>query len=109
MKKLLFLGLCSVTSSVFAQTFFKSTGYEVGLILSALFYINLLFIFIITYLAQKGKKILTFLTLILENVFILLIGVNFGLQQLSILLFIANPFILFLLAIFMIRNKGKLL
>lgn len=104
---LLFTLLCS---NVFAQNVVfgdKGLFYEIEIFLTVLFYLNLLFILIITCLAQRGRKLLTFLTIILENVFILIIGVNFGLEKLSIILFLINPLLLVGIIFYMLKNKGK--
>jgi hypothetical protein len=108
--KLLILALTLLCSNAFAQNVLfgeKGLFYEIEIFLSILFYLNLLFILIITCLAHRGKKLLTFLTILLENVFILIIGVNFGLEKLSIILFLINPILLVAIILYMVKSKGK--
>ena len=110
--KFLALLLIIFSPSIFAQNISfgeKGLVYRIEIFLFVLFYLNLLFILIITCIANRGKKLLTFLTIMLENVFILIIGVNFGLEKLSVILFLINPILLVLITFYMLKNKGKLI
>lgn len=110
MKKIITFLALLLLNNAFSQNLVlgeKGLFYEIEILISILFYFNIFFIFMITYLAQKGKKLLIFLTIILENVFILMIGFNFGLEKLSVILLLINPVILLGVIIYLIKHNKK--
>lgn len=103
---------CNLFHGASAQNMFldEKTYFEQStMLLFILFYLNLLFVGIITFIAKRGKKLLTFLTLLLEIGFIFLIGINFGLLNLSISLLIINPLILFVVTILIVYDNKKII